>query len=119
MRFALVATGAAAVLAVPLAMSAGGPQMSGDEFLTAVRCAAYEDVSSPNANLGPVKMQLNAEARRQPAETAAQAHAEVSSIARQAVISQSGADGSMVAQQQARACAGGQFATGAGGSNAV
>ncbi|HYD86094.1 MAG TPA: hypothetical protein VEA80_01335 [Vitreimonas sp.] len=107
MRFAVFATGAAAIVAVPMALSATGPQMSGDQFLSAVRCTAYEAAAQPGAELGAVKMQLNAEARRQPAETAAQAQAEARAIARQAVISESGADGSMLASA---ACAGPQFA---------
>ena len=40
MRLALIATGAAALVAVPLALGATGPQMTGEQFLTAVRCVA-------------------------------------------------------------------------------
>jgi len=98
MRFALLATGAAAIVAVPMALSATGPQMSGDQFLSAVRCTAYEAAADPSAELGAVKLQLNSEAHRQPAEIAAQARTEAARIARQAVISESGANGSMLAQ---------------------
>lgn len=107
MRFALFATGAAAVVAVPMALSATGPQMSGDQFLSAVRCTAYEAVASPDAELGAIKMQLIAEARRQPADIAAQARAEAAEIARQAVISESAADGAMMAPAT---CAGANIA---------
>lgn len=119
MRFALIATGAAALVAIPMALNAAAPQMSGAQFLTAVRCTAYEAVTQPDAQLGAAKMQLNSEARRQPAETAAQARAEASQIARQAVISESGANGSMVRQQQAAACAGAQLATGSNTDDAA
>ena len=119
MRFALIATGAAALVAVPLALGATGPQMSGEQFLTAVRCVAYEDVTRPDAELAGVKMQLNAEARHQPAQTAAQAQAEVGAIARQAVNTDSAADAAMLRQEQAEACAGALLAGGAAASNAV
>lgn len=85
MRFAAIATLAAAAIAVPAAVGAAGPQMAGEQFLEAVRCTALEDITRPEAELGLVKMQLNAEARRQPTKTAAQARAEVSAIARIAV----------------------------------
>jgi hypothetical protein len=119
MRLALIATGAAALVAIPLAVGAASPQMSGDQFLTAVRCAAYEDVTRPDAELGALKMQLNAEARRQPAETAAQAQAEVDTIARQAVNTNSAADAAMISRERAAACAGSELATGAAGSTAA
>lgn len=119
MRFALAATAAAAVVAIPMALSAAGPQMSGDQFLSAVRCAAYEDVSRANADLGAVKFQLNAEAMRQPAATSAQARAEVSAIARQAVNTESATDAAMLRREQASACVGSQLAAGASGSDAV
>ncbi|MBC7768284.1 MAG: hypothetical protein H7124_05815 [Phycisphaerales bacterium] len=118
MRFALIAASAAAVIAVPMALSAAGPQMTGEQFLTAVRCTAQEAVTAPNAELGAVKMQLNAEARRQPAETAAQARADASRIARQAVISDSGADGAMMAQMRGE-CSGAETATGQAAADAV
>lgn len=85
MRFAAIATTAAAVVAVPFALAAGGPQMSDQEFLSAVRCTAYEDVARPHAQLSETKWQLNAEARRQSAETAALARIEARDAARQAV----------------------------------
>lgn len=101
MRFALVATVAAAAVAVPLAVNATGPQMSSDQFLSAVRCTAYEEVAGAGAERD-VKWQLNAEARRQSAETAAQAHAEVSNIAQEARAADVGA----LTQERAEACAG-------------
>jgi len=101
MRFALVATVAAAAVAIPLAVTASGPQMSSDQFISAVRCTAYEDVAGAGAERD-VKVQLNAEARRQPAETAAQAQEEVSHIAREALM----AEGEALSQDHAAACAG-------------
>ena len=60
MRFALIATTAAAVVAVPFALAAAGPQMSSDEFLAAVRCTAYQGVSGqPSAE---ARYELNADA---------------------------------------------------------
>jgi len=79
MRFALIATSAAAALAVPFAMSVTEPQMSGAEFVSAVRCVAYEDANG--ASLAEAKYRLNSEARRQTPE----ARAEASVAARQAV----------------------------------
>ena len=74
MRFALIATDAAAVIAIPLATSATLPQMTRAEFVTAVRCAAYEDLVRRWAAAAVVKFRLNGEAMRQPAEALAQAH---------------------------------------------
>lgn len=81
MRFAVIATAAAAAVAVPLAVSVSGPQMSSDEFLSAVRCTAYADRTSDGGELTAAKWRLNAEARRQPADTAALARAEASKVA--------------------------------------
>ena len=106
MRFAVIATVAAAAIAVPLAVAASGPQMSSDQFLSAVRCTAYEDVVGSDAAVSEAKWQLNAEARRQPAETAAQARAEASDIARTAYS----AEPETLTQEQAAACAGAQLA---------
>lgn len=109
MRFALIATTAAAVVAVPFAFAAAGPQMSSQEFLSAVRCAAYEDVAG--AAVSATKYELNAEAQRQSAETIAAAEAEVSAIARQAVNSQTAQDQAMLRSQRAAACLGATLAT--------
>lgn len=119
MRFALVATSAAALVAVPLVLSVSGPQMTGEQFLTAVRCVAYHDVTPTEARLGEVKMQLNAEARHQPAETAAEAQAEVDAIARQAVNTESPFDAAMIRADRVEACAGARLADAAGTSGAV
>jgi len=105
MRFAVLATAAAAAVAVPLAVSASGPQMSSDQFLSAVRCTAYEDLTREDQGVSEAKWQLNAEARRQPAETAARAQAEASRIARKA------AEAGALTQDHAAACAGAQLAT--------
>jgi hypothetical protein len=106
MRFAVIATAAAAAVAVPLAVAASGPQMSSDQFLTAVRCTAYENLGAAEAGLTEAEWKLNAEARRQPAETAAQALAEVSDISRKAYSAEPG----VLTQEQAAACAGAQLA---------
>jgi hypothetical protein len=105
MRFALIATVAAAAVAVPLAVAAGAPQMSGDQFLNEVRCTAYENASG--AYVAEAKYQLNAEARRQPAETAAQAQAEASDIARQVARSAPAAVGGEFAAACSRELASG------------
>ncbi len=111
MRFALIATTAAAVVAVPFAMAAVGPQMSSDEFLAAVRCAAYENVSG--AQIADAKYSLNAEAQRQSAEAYDAAEAEVSAIARQAVNSQTPADQAMLRSERTAACSDASVAAGA------
>lgn len=85
MRFAFIATSAAAAMAAPFVMAATGPQMSDEEFLAAVRCTAYESVAHPDASLAEAKWRLNSEARRQPVETAVLAEAEAKAAARQAV----------------------------------
>ncbi len=95
MRFAAIATTAAALLAVPIAMSVTAPQMSGDEFVSAVRCTAYAEAANPAARLEETKYQLNSEARRQAPETTALARTEASAAARQAV---SGAGDELAAQ---------------------
>ena len=73
MRFALLTTSVAAIVAIPMAAATAGPQMSSSEFLSAVQCVAYESAASPNADLGVVKLRLNAEASKQTAEVAATA----------------------------------------------
>ncbi len=115
MRFAILATTVAAAVAIPFAVAASGPQMSGDQFLTEVRCVAYQNAALPHADVAEAKYQLNAEARRQPAETAAIARAEASSIAREAVNS-AGAQSRFILGD---ACAGAQLATGADSPRAV
>lgn len=117
MRFALIATTAAAVVAVPFALAASGPQMSSDEFLSAVRCAAYEDVSG--AQIDDARYQLNAESQRQTPATVAAAQAEVSAIARQAVNSQTLADQATLRSERAAACSNASLAGGEGEDNAV
>ena len=81
MRFSLIAASAAAVIAIPVALAAAGPQLSQDQFISAVRCVAFEDVSGADAGLGAAKYRLNVEAARQPEEAVAPARAEVRAIA--------------------------------------
>ena len=119
MRFALIATSAAAVIAAPFAMVVTGPQMTSEEFLSAVRCVAYQDVSRPHAEVAEAKYQLNAEGQRQSAETVAAAQAEVRAVALQAVNTQTAADSAMLRQARAAACSGAQLASGAPGADAV
>lgn len=115
MRIAEIATGLAAVVAVPMAMQATRPSMSEGEFVSAVRCAAYEQAAAPGADLGDLKYQLNAEARRQPAEAVAVAAAEASA-ARQAVINGNSAGAARV--DSAASCGAGLIAQGGGESAA-
>lgn len=82
MRFALFASTAAAIVAAPLAAEIAAPSMSEAEFLSAVRCTAYQDVTSGDA--GGMKVRLNAEARRQSPDAVRRAGAEVSIIMREA-----------------------------------
>lgn len=111
MRIALIATAAAALVAVPMAIGMSGPQMSADEFVSAVRCTAFEAATQPKAQTIDARIELNSEAQRQPVATVQQARAEASHIARQAVISESAGDGAMLRQERAAACAGAQLAT--------
>lgn len=105
MRFALIATSVAAMVAVPLAAGLDAPQMSREEFVSAVRCTAYEDIAHPSADLGLAKYRLNSEAARQSPESAAEAHKAASEIARTLASAQ---NKSGLAQ---RACQGGVAAS--------
>lgn len=104
MRFAAIATAAAAAVAIPMGFQAVGPQMSGDQFIEAVRCTAYESVLAPQSDLSVAKMRLNAEATRQPAEVAQAAHNEVNSIARRAATVANPTDQAMMRDELASAC---------------
>lgn len=77
MRIALIATSVAALAAVPFAIEASGPRMESEEFLAAVRCVAFENLTSESATLAAERRALNVEARRQPVENAVRARAEV------------------------------------------
>jgi hypothetical protein len=111
MRFALIATSIAAAVAIPFGVSAAGPQMSGDQFLSAVRCTAYEQIVQPKADLGAERMRLNAEARRQPVETAQAARAEVLAVSRQAATIANSDEPGMMRACEGPALAGGQGAS--------
>ena len=104
MRIAQIATCVAAVVSVPLMAAAVGPDMTSTQFLSAARCAAYESLPGigETANIGWVQAELNAEARRQPAETAAEAHAQVHAIARGAATE----DTASLRQARNAACTG-------------
>jgi|GEM_PF-1973468 len=119
MRFALIATAAAAAVAVPFASGATGPAMSAEQFLSEVRCTAYADIALSDAALADAKWMLNAEVRQQAPETAAMARSEVSQIARKAVSIQTAADAAMLHQERAAACSGAALAAGADSPSAV
>jgi hypothetical protein len=89
MRFALVATTLAAVISVPAAAYVLAPRMAPDQFVSAVRCVAYADAVSPQADLEAAKWRLNVEAARQSPEIAWRAHQEVNLIAREIALSSS------------------------------
>jgi len=118
MRFALIATSIAAVVAIPFALQASGSTMSREDFLSAVRCTALADATVAGAPDG-AKWRLNAEARRQDAGTVAEARDEVVQIARQAVSGGAAADAAMVGREALAACSGAQLADGARGQGAV
>lgn len=80
MRIALIATSVAAAVAIPMAVTAAGPQMTSSEFLSAVECVAYESAAAPNADLGVAKLRLNAEASKQPAPVVAAAQREARAV---------------------------------------
>lgn len=101
MRFAVVATCVAAVVAVPLAVEASGPRMSRSEFLAAVSCVARQSAGAPQGAFAAVQAQLNAEARRHAPATAAEARAR----ALQAVNGAVAEDGTMLGADSA-ACEG-------------
>lgn len=96
MRFAAITTALSAAIAVPLAIAVTAPSMSENEFISAVRCAAYEEATGQD--IGAERVRLNAEARRQNQAIAAQAAAEVDAIAREA------AAGEEIRTERAAAC---------------
>lgn len=107
MRFALIATGAAAIAALPAIAAVSGPQMDAPHFLSAVRCAAYESVASPRSQeIAALRYELNAEAQRQDPQTAAQARSEAASIAREAAAIANSPDTVILATDPASDCSG-------------
>lgn len=105
MRFALITTAVAAAVAMPFALAAAGPQMAPGEFVSAVRCTAFEQVVAPQQDLGAIKMQLNGEARRQAPDVAQRARADAAAIAQAAVNIESPADMAMMRAHARSACA--------------
>jgi hypothetical protein len=103
MRIAAIATAAAAVVTVPLAVQASGPHMSGEQFVSAVRCAAYDSVLSTQ-NGAAQRARLNAEACRQPTEAVLRAHKEVNSVVAEARAVANPADAAMMRAERAAAC---------------
>ncbi len=104
MRFALIATAAAAAIAVPMAVDAAGPKMSGDQFVSAVRCTAYEAAVSPQENLSVQRMRLNVEAQRQPQEAVERAHKAVNTVSAAARAVANPADARMMRAERVAAC---------------
>lgn len=109
MRFALIATAAAAAIAVPLAVQAAGPRMSGDDFVQAVRCTAYETALTPQ-DVAADRTRLNLEAQRQPAEAVQRAHNEVNSVNAEVRAVANPSDAAMMRAERAAACSGGYVA---------
>ena len=104
MRFALIATAAAAAIAVPLAVQASGPQMSGEAFVSAVRCTAYEGALSRGEGLAAERARLNVEAQRQPAAAVQRAHNEVNTVNAELRAVANPADAAMMRAERAAAC---------------
>lgn len=116
MRFALIATSVTAALIAPFAANATAPRMSSEAFVEAVRCTAYLQVANPSPELAAQKAYLNAEARRQPAETVVQARNQAFLITNGVVnATQTG----MMHQDHASACGPALAAEGDGKQNAV
>jgi hypothetical protein len=88
MGFALIATSAAAVIALPLASGLLSAHMSSQAFVNAVRCTAYQDAATPRLDVGAAKFRLNSEAMRQPAPVVAEAHKAASDIALETAASE-------------------------------
>ncbi len=118
MRLPLIATAAAAAFAVPLAMAAAGPRMSGDEFVQAVRCAAYESAAAPSAHAAE-RARLNIEAQRQPAEAVLRAHNEVNSVNAEVRAVANHGDAAMMAAERSAACSPAYAASAAGDRDAA
>lgn len=117
MRFAQIATSVAAVVALPVVAMTAGPMMSNTEFLNATRCVALESV---HGEVSWDQANLNAEARRQPAQVTAAAKAEVAEIAAQAARADTVQDAADIAAQRNAACSSPGFvARGAIGGDAA
>lgn len=84
MRFALIATGAAAIATLPMLAAISGPRMDGADFVAAVRCVAAESALGRSRDFAEERYLLNLEAQLQPIETTRQAQAEARSAAREA-----------------------------------
>ncbi|HVY86738.1 MAG TPA: hypothetical protein VG943_16520 [Caulobacterales bacterium] len=105
MRFASLVTAAAMVAAAPVVASATAPQMQSNEFVSAVRCAAYDSLpqfAGQDRDLGLVQLRLNVESRRQSTATVEQARTAVANVAAQGASGDLGA----LRQERAAACSG-------------
>lgn len=103
MRFSHFATLLSALIAAPFAVGAFDP-MSSASFLRATRCAAYESLpqfAEARPDIGPERMRLNAEARRQTPASVAAARAEIRAI----TVSAATADAAALEHARAQACA--------------
>lgn len=106
MRFALIATGLAALAVAPFVVDVSTSRMEAGDFLSAVRCAALENVTGRGPDFPAMRRQLNAEARRQPVETAAQAIGEIDAITRWAAGVENADKAAILGAERVSACAG-------------
>ncbi|MGE0595412.1 MAG: hypothetical protein AB7P07_03555 [Hyphomonadaceae bacterium] len=107
MRFALIATGAAAIAALPMVVAVSTPQMNGQAFVQAVRCTAFESVVDNSRDVAAQRYALNLEAQRQPAETTHLAQAEARAATREAADIVNAGDTVILGQTMRAACSGG------------
>jgi len=118
MRFALIATAAAAAIAIPVAVQASGPSMSGDDFVQAVRCAAYDSAIEAQAAAAE-RARLNLEAQRQSPEAVLRAHNEVNTVQAEARAVANPRDAAMMRAERAAACSPAHVAAGQGNPDAA
>ncbi|MES1197307.1 MAG: hypothetical protein ABUL55_01665 [Pseudomonadota bacterium] len=119
MRFAAALTAVVAVASVPLVASASSPRMSGDEFLSAVRCTAYKSVANPaDPGTYAAKFTLNAEFRLQGPRVATEALAQVDAIASRARRIETAADAALFYEERIAACSGANPLIAGGGATA-
>ncbi|HWA00235.1 MAG TPA: hypothetical protein VG841_07945 [Caulobacterales bacterium] len=84
--------------------------MKSDQFVSAVRCAAYDSLpqfADKGRDLGLARFQLNSELRRQSPETAVAAHQAVADVARRANAATTPAALTALRIDRSAACTGG------------
>lgn len=120
MRTALIAASVAAVLITPLVIETSGPRMSGEAFVSAVRCAAHDAALDPRGANAAERARLNVEAQRQTTHAVARAHNEVIAISAAHRAVANPADAAMMRAEREAACAGAQeIAASQAGQNAA